>query len=182
MNEATATLLAAIIAALVSIIVLLVQVFSSTDAEARGAHRQIIETYLAEIAEALHSIIATSEIMMKTKSDASYNEWKRKAHVSQEKLRSIRGKVRYPLWGIDEGLRVMIRVPNWITHFKKRVPESRKVLDAADALSIALDNAIRYSYSRGRPPTFIERWIVGRKAKALRSLFEKAMRNKTKRS
>lgn len=178
MDESTATLFAAIIAAVVSIIVLLLQVLSAYDAESRGAHRQIIEPYLADLGESLHSILATSEIMMKAKSDVSYNEWKRKAHTSQDALRAIRGKVRYPLWGIDEGIRVMIRVPNWITHFKKRVPGSREVLDAADDLRITLDDVIRHSYSWGRPPTVCERWRVARRATALRSLFEEAMRNR----
>lgn len=178
MVETTATLLAAIIAAVASIVVFLFQVLSSYDAESRGAHRQIIEPYLADIGESLHSILATSEIMMKAKTDVSYNEWKRKAHVSQDTLKGIRGKVRYPLWGIDEGIRVMIRVPNWITHFKTRVPGSRKMLDTADALRITLDDVIRNSYSRGRPPTVLDRWKVARKARALRALFDAAMSNR----
>ena len=71
MTIATATLFAAGIAAFSAAVNLIWRMTSAKDAEARGAHRQIIQPHLENLGECVHAIVATSAILMKTKSDAS---------------------------------------------------------------------------------------------------------------
>lgn len=71
------------------------------------------------------------------------------------KLKQLRWKIRYPLWGIDEGLKTIGRLHDWSLHFKKTPEEAKKLLDQGDMLRKAIDKVIKSSYINGRPPSII---------------------------
>ena len=178
MTDPTATLISAVIAAGAGIVVIILQVIGDWGSESRGAHRLIIQPYLEKLGEAIFSIVATCDIMLKTKTDESHASWKAKAHGAQVSLKDIRAKIRYPLWGLDEGIRALTRLPNWTALFRRRPVEAKALLKRADQLRWAIDLAVRHSYTYGRPPIFYESYLVSYRTKQIRKLFESASKNR----
>ncbi|HKH61081.1 MAG TPA: hypothetical protein VKA49_09635, partial [Flavitalea sp.] len=62
-----ATLVAAIIAAFLSLLTLL----ATKSTEIRAAHRKTLESFIYDISDSVHQLIATSNILLKNKSEES---------------------------------------------------------------------------------------------------------------
>jgi hypothetical protein len=170
-DQPTSTLIAASIAALSSLWVLIGNTRASRCSEMRVAHRKALEPHVAVIGEALHNIIATSSILLKAKTDVSINNWRIRSADAQTKLKEIRPKVRYSLWGIDEGIRTITRIPNWVEHARIRPTVATSLLSSAGALRCALDHAIRHSYSHGTLPSWWACFRVTYHAKQCRKVY-----------
>jgi hypothetical protein len=161
MTVEQATLIAAIIAATASAFQIVISAFSSRDAEFRAAHRKILEPHLSDLGFSMHQLLASSKMYMQRygRQQALAN-WRNRAEEASHRLKDLRRQVRYPLWGIDEGIRTLTRVFHWVSHLQEH-PEAAEVLFiASDKLRQALDEAIRNSYQAGRPPNTIEVWKV----------------------
>ncbi len=122
---------------------------------------------MAGLGEALHEIMACSRITHKTKSTETLEKWDENASRAQATLKEIRPKLKYPLWGLDEGLNIMTRVPDWNTHYKNDPELATQFLDKADALRKELDDAVRISYSTGNPPSRFRAWRVSQAVAAI---------------
>jgi hypothetical protein len=85
-DRGTATLIAAIIAAISSLIVL----FSKRGAEIRTARRKSLEKYISDLSSSIHQLIATSNILLKAKTSESQTNWKVKAESAKDQLKKIR--------------------------------------------------------------------------------------------
>ena len=171
MTVETATLIAASIAAAASVVVLLVNLRAQRRAELRVVHRQTLDTSVGELGEALHQVVACANILLKTKSDEARERWKCRGAQASVSLKSLRPKLRYPLWGIDEGLRVLSRVPDWADHARVDDSRAKTLIERADKLRRALDYAIRRSYRNGRSPSLHERVRVRYQATRCRRVF-----------
>ena len=97
-SSETATLVAAGVAALSSLATLVIQLFTQKRAEFRMSHRKMLETDISAISEALHSTLATSNILSKAKTEESIQNWRARAETAKETLKSMRVKHRYDLW------------------------------------------------------------------------------------
>ncbi len=75
------------------------------------------------------------------------------------------------VYGIDEGLRVMSRVPHWIQHLRVRADDAQDLLDAADELRERLDRTIARSYRRGQPPGLVDQRRVAKHAERIEDLW-----------
>lgn len=171
MTTETATLIAASIAATSSVAVLAVSWFAQFRAELRVAHRQTLDAYIAELGESLHQIVACADIMLKTKSEEAHESWKCRGATASASLKNLRPKVRYPLWGLEEGLRVLSRVPDWADHARVDPVRAKALIAKADKLRRALDDATRRSYRSGRCPSLYERIRVSYHAAQCRKVF-----------
>ena len=60
------------------------------------------------------------------------------------------------LWGLDEGLRVLERLPDWCSHARSDKARASKMLRHATSLRYIIDNTVMRCYSEGRRPTILE--------------------------
>lgn len=151
------TLVAAVIAAIVASISLFVTTRTQRLSELRAVQRRTLEPHLLVLGEALHNVLASSRIYLKTRSAGSAAKWLGNAHTAQNELKNLRPKLRYPLWGVDETIRVLSRIPNWIEHLRSEPARAEALLNAANALRERLDKCVRKCYRDGREPSWMER-------------------------
>ncbi len=154
------TLVAALIAAAVSIATLVVNVATQRSAELRRAHRDTLENFIHDLGESLHSTVATSNILLKAQTDPAILNWRARADAAQAKLKELRMKLRYPLWGLDKGLNTISRLHNWVEHARAYPTYSENILRRGKSLGRTLDSTIRKCYMRGRSPRIDERLRV----------------------
>ena len=116
--------------------------------------RLLLRPHVTQLGEELHNIVAMSNVACKRflagKDIASDVD---KIRLSSQRLEELRRKVRYPLKEIDLGIRDIIRLPGWFEHAKSDNQRRTGLLEAADKLKSALDDAIRQSYIDGVPPS-----------------------------
>ena len=74
---------------------------------------------------------------------------------------------------MDEALRTLTRVNNWITHFKSNVSAGWDLLDKADKLREIVDEALMAVIDSGERPTREMRQKVNDATMALRLQYQK---------
>jgi hypothetical protein len=156
MDQGLATLIAALIAALAS----LMSWLSMKPAEIRTANRKTLEMVIYELSTSVHQLIATSNILLKNRTEESRGNWKEKAEVAKEMLKQIRPKIRYSLWGIDESLQTLTRLPDYTLYTLADTKVAQKVVRRGSRLGDAIDRCIRDCYLNGRAPSLYERWTI----------------------
>jgi hypothetical protein len=168
-TEGTATLAAAIVAAIAAVASLGVTTFSAYRREMRNAQRDALQPHLASLANAIHQTVATSFNQQKAQSPAVAERWRSRGKESAKTLESVRLAVRYPLPGLDEGLKNLTRVPDWVAH-RRGQPSVGELLAHADSLATALHATIEASWRLGRPPGWLRRRRLTRRVNALRAV------------
>lgn len=171
-DTATGTLAAAVIAAVAAIGSLVVTTISGYRREGREAQRAALQPHLAPLADAIHQTVATSSMQHKALVDGKRElaaKWRKRGTDASSDLERIRLEVRYPLPGVDEGLRSLTRIPNWVAH-RKGGDEGGALLQQADSLAKALHRAIESSWRRGRPPGTFTRHRLTRRVGAVRAV------------
>ena len=171
------TLIAAIIAALASLITLILNFFASRASEFRAAHREILKPHLHDLSQALYSTIATTKILSEAKTEPAIENWRERANDAKSQLKDLRIRLRYPLWGITDSMNTLSRIPDWIEHARPLPSKhSSALFKRGRSLGIYLDGAIRNSYAKGRPPTWVDRarvafakWRLERTYKGMKS-------------
>jgi hypothetical protein len=163
-----ATLLAAGIAAVASVLIVFLNTATNRGAAMRAAHRSILEPHLGPLGEAIHEIASGAVI---TYGRATRGEGPANAQVNAknaaESLKARRPLVKYSLDGLDGPLRVLGYAPDWVATYKGD-PTGQKLVDGIQDLAARLDTVIGRSYRRGRPPTWSERRGLERRTKKIR--------------
>jgi len=167
MTTELATLIAAAIAATASV----AELFFNRFSENRASFRALLQPIIAQLGEAMYSIVASANVMVETTTTVQFSNWYGKAIKEREKLKALRSKARYPLWGLDEGIRVLIRVPDWASHARSDKKRADKLLKRADALRHVMDVVALRCYRNGRLPDLLEVWQVKYRAWQCRSVF-----------
>lgn len=155
-DEGTATLAAAIIAAIFSLLTLL----STRPTEIRAANRKTLETYIPDLSDAIHQLIAISNILLKNKTEESRGNWRQKAEEAKSILKEIRPKIRYSLWGLEDYILSLTRLPDFTLYTLDDIEVAKKVVKRGTRLGDSLDNCIRKCYLNGRTPRFYELWTL----------------------
>ena len=168
MTTQDATLIAAVIAAVAAV----AKLFFDRFAEGRSSTRQLLQPLIAEMGDAVYSIVATCSVLVEAESPQKFKSWYTKACREREKLKLLRPKARYPLWGIDEGLRVLQRLPDWCSHARSDKQRAAKMLKHASALRHMIDITALRCYRNGRQPDLLERAQVRLHAWRCRRVFE----------
>jgi hypothetical protein len=165
--------LAAGIAAGASVLNLVLRAHSERRAELRETNRKALEPFAVELGGALHSIVACSYLIVHRRDDSRQQpKWRARAEKARETLRAVRPKVRYQLWGLDEGIQILTRIPDWVVRNHGNLERVVSVLEGASDLVVSLDGSIQRCYRYGRPPSVIERWRVTRRVRNLRSRWD----------
>jgi hypothetical protein len=167
------TLYAALIAAVVSIFSLLINLFTQRRMEWRTAQRKSLEDFVHDLGEAIHSTIATSNILLKARTDESIQNWRERATEAKEELKKLRPKLRYPLWGITESINTLSRLPDWVEHARKCPDYAQDIFEKGHSLGKSLDRVIRKCYLRGRSPRLCERLFIRFRQWQLENSYEK---------
>lgn len=172
------TLLAAVIAAVVSLVTLLLNILTTRSAELRKVHRDVLTTHIHDLGDCLHQTIATSNIILKNKTDESVANWREKATSAKTRLKTLRIKLRYPLWGLDSSFKTISLLPDWIEHVRQYPEHSAVVLKRGNALGQLLDRTIRKCYMRGRSPSWFEIQVANHRRRQLERAYE-TFKNRT---
>lgn len=172
-DESTATLVAAGIAAVAAIFTLLATLLGDRRAEMRAAHRLALQAYLEPLGEGIHRTAASATILRRRFVEGSDpTPWRDAGRTGADALKDVRSKVKYTLYGLDEPLRTLSRMPEWVATYKD-VPKTNadELLEAMQTLAGSVDAAIRRSYRRGLPPGWIRRWRLKRLTAKVRRLW-----------
>ena len=163
------TLVAALVAALASVITL----FAQRRSELRVAHRKALDSHIGNLSNVIHQTVATSTIIIKTRSLGGLENWRKRAATATQQLKEIRPQLRYPLWGLDEALLSLSRLPDWVEHARDYPGHALGLVERGRRLAKALDFGVRRSYLHGRPPRWYERALVSWRTKQFRTYYEK---------
>lgn len=158
-DQASATLIAAIVAASSSLIGVFVNIYNGRVLPKREALRKVLEVELTNIGSCLYLIVALSQKMVDAKSVDSFSNFQEMAEKQRQELNKLRSKLRYSLWGLDHGLREIRSIPFYIGHYKNSRPNisATKLVRLATKLRMALDAAILLTYVSGTPPALWSR-------------------------
>lgn len=169
MDVGFATFLAAIIAALASLVSLVYR----KDFESKAAYRKVLDSILNDLSEAIHETVATSNIIVKTSTKEGLKNWSAKADNAKKKLKVLTYRTRYSLYGLEDGMRTLSRLPDWAEH-KRNIPnEINPLLKKAGRLKYWLDYSIRKSYFRGTSPNSFQKMMVNYSAYSLRKAYNR---------
>lgn len=173
MKASTATLIAACIAALAATTTLLGTLFGARRAEMRASHRLALNPYLVELGDSIHQIVASTVVLRKrVEKGQDTQDWKEKAQNGVTVLHKVRRNSKYVLYGLDEPLRTLCRMPDWISTYKDVANTNvDDLLKQMRKLAGDVDDAIRWSYRRGLPPGLLRRWWLRRRVKRIKKLW-----------
>lgn len=144
--------LASLATSVVSILAAVFSIWNATASERRAAYRQLLSAKISELGDCLFSELAQCNTYVNR--NFNHDHWITDAKNTADRIQKLRTELRYPLWGIDNPLKQLSRVAGRIQHFKKRsIHDAKRYLEAANSLRDALDDAIKYSYEHGKPPS-----------------------------
>ena len=164
----TATLIAALIAASAS----LLKLFADRQSEDRGAYRRQLEPVVKDLGQAVYEVVAISFVLREAR-PGQVQAWCDRAEQAKAKLTKVRPRARYPLWGLDEGLRTLERLPGWMMHVREQPQRASRLIAAANDLRKMLDVTVLRCYRWGRSPSLMERAQVRLHSWRCRRQFEK---------
>ncbi len=173
-SEGEATFYAAVIAAAISLISLVFTFISNSSADLKAARRATLSSSFSELGALLYELVALSVKMKNMKTSDNFDLTRKKAEDTSEKIDDLRRKTRYPLWGLDGGLRTIRWVPVYIAHLKHERDGERagKIIYLSTALRESIDRAICHAYFTGSPPTARQKLVVWWRARCLRKYFD----------
>jgi hypothetical protein len=167
-----ATLIAAGVAAVAGVVKIASDAVSARGVATGAAHRSILEPHLPGLATNIHAVVAGAVLCHKRAKDSKPpGEALRHAKAAADVLKASRLEVKYVLPGLQEPLRTITRVPDWISTFKGDA-SADPFIESVQRLSRTIDATIARSYQRGRPPTRWEQWRLGRQAAGTRDAWE----------
>jgi hypothetical protein len=156
LNEGVATLYAALVAAFFSLLTLL----AKKPTEIRAANRRTLEGYIFDLSDSIHQLTAISNILLKNKSPLSRNNWSRRAERAKVVLKALRPKIWYSLWGLENHILSLTRLPDYTLYTLENKETAKKVVRHGSKLGGAIDKCIRNCYLNGRSPKIWELWVI----------------------
>lgn len=172
MTQPEATLIAAVIAASATVITLLFTLMNKRGEEYRTAHRAVVVEDLKAIGKCVHEVLALSNIQMKTMAGTQHPERYRNAAAAAKRLKEMRLDVRYTLWGIDDALRTLSRLPDWIGHAKLSPETAHILFKQAKVIGEQIDIAVRVAYIDSRSPSRYRLFCINRAVKRFKKTYE----------
>jgi hypothetical protein len=166
------TLIVAGIAAIASLANVFLTRRGALKAELRVARRKSLEPYVVELGESLHQTLACAKVLMMTSSKEASDRWRARGSTAKEKLKTLRPKLRYALPDVDEGLRVLSRIPDWADHLRSDPARAKRLLRNANLLRFGVDLAVRAVYVRGNEVSLVHSLWVSYFAWRCRNVFD----------
>lgn len=167
-----ATLIAAAIAAATGVAKLVSDAMSARGSASRAAHRSVLEPHLDELARSIHGVVAGAVVVHRRLQDSKTpGKALENSQAAADALKTYRLKVKYSLPGLDEPLRTLTRVPNWIATYNGDASGDSLIV-CLQQLSRRVDITIARSYRRGRPPSRWEQQRLARESIQARKAWE----------
>jgi hypothetical protein len=171
LDKETVTLIAACIAASTSILSVMIGLLANRASEFRAAHRKTIEPVIYELSESIYGFIAICVKMVKVKSPDRLQEYLDLAKVERDKLERLRRKIRYVLFGLDEAIQLIAGSAVHLTHIANNEEELSGYISELTDLRKIIDEIIRLSYAKGKPPSKRQIQILNRQVYVCKRMF-----------
>lgn len=174
LDQGVATTGAAILAAIASLVSLVLTIRAGRQSEMRVAHRARIDIYLTELSEDIHTVIAGITIIRKRVAIGSdTSQWQATAKSAGNRIDIIRRRTRYVFEGFDESLRQMALASDHIATYKD-LPNTNveDLLKAYKVVSDQLNKALARQYRRGMPSGWFTCWRLSRACKSVSAAWE----------
>jgi hypothetical protein len=163
---------AAIFVGFLSFIGLCIGFYLSKKSEYRIAYRKVIEEKYSNVGSLLYQIVAISKVIIsKYQQNQSVTEKIKLCDKLKSDLDKYRLLVRYSLWGLDEALNMMKKLPSYALRCNSRIEIGYKLIESATEVRKALDDAIMNSYLHGKNPSSKAVRRVNRCAKKLDDIY-----------
>lgn len=136
---------------------------------ARTAYREKVSDLADRLGATTYQLLASCDVYLKKwekhgtdpypqlDQEKSFREseqkWLSKACECAAELRQLRYLLRYKLYGMDDAIKTLTRVNNWITHYKRNVVDGWKFLGNADELRKSIDQVLMAVIDSGSRPT-----------------------------
>jgi hypothetical protein len=172
-DQGFAALVAAGVAAVTSLMTLVLTARVASRSEMRAAHREIIRPFLEELGPVLHQIIASITIMRKrTVRGSDTRDWQARGKKASEELENIRRRTLYVFPGLSDGFRELTRATDHISTYKA-LPDTNvdELVDAYQILVNQLHATIASSYRKGLPRGLWHRFHLWRQVARIRRLW-----------
>ncbi|MFF3221549.1 hypothetical protein ACFYV7_02030 [Nocardia suismassiliense] len=153
MTQATATTLAAFVAATASLVALAVAMIRDRRTELRASRREGLRPHVDELATATWECVAVAVVIAaKANSDQKVTEWITRGRSASESLKRLRLPIRYTVPGLEGPIRTLSLIPDWAAHVRKDAARSTELSARATDLRKAIDACIIRVTIAGLPP------------------------------
>ncbi len=174
LDAGVSTALAAIIAAVASLLSLIFTIRASKRSELRVAHRESVKPYLEQLSDDVHTVIAGVVIMRKRAAlDSDVTDWQLKAKQAGSRIEDVRRKSRYVLPGLDAAFRQLALASDHVATYKKLAGTNADALVSAyQILADRVNRALRRTYRDGVPTGWWGSWRLKLAAEKVVSLWD----------
>lgn len=139
----------------------------------KSAVRELMNADLQKIGNAIYHLVAKSKQIIDAESDDRRARLRTETDEIRKEFKELRGRVRYSLWGIEDGLREINSATFYAWHYVHKKNEGKILVDKLTSLRKALDNAIVDAFHMGRPPTWRQRMIIAWRVSSVRRFHKK---------
>jgi hypothetical protein len=161
LSKEDATVLAAMVAALAALVSALAAIVSARNRESRDSHRALLVQLVSQLGTAIHGTVASCQVfVIRVRNGGALDIWLERARKSSGRLKKQIPRVKYPLWGIEDGLRVIARLPDLLSHHRKNPDKAEALFEQGERVRLLIDSVIFECYTRGRSPSSAERKSV----------------------
>lgn len=141
----------------------------------QNARREAIQTYVPGLARSTWQCVAAPRTMLnKTPGSAGAANWKARGSEAAAELSSVRLEVRHLLPGLEEPLRALTRVPDWVVHKHSNndLAAAQEICDDATQLRELIDRCIVSVTVNGERPDSGDIVAAQRLAEAIRKRYD----------
>ncbi|HEX8111030.1 MAG TPA: hypothetical protein VF516_25040 [Kofleriaceae bacterium] len=111
MDQQTVTLVAAGVAATASLSNVIVNVYFARRMSRESQFRDLLKPHMVVLGETLHAVVACSRVVgARAQQGIDTRSWLKKAQDACNQLKQLHRQVKYPLWGVSEGIRELTRL------------------------------------------------------------------------
>lgn len=166
--------IAAIIAAVASVLNLVVSSVAQYRADLRKARRETLAPHLLELSENAYAVIARTSGYLESSDPQARSRRREKAREAANSLDSVRRKSRLFLGEISEAIHTLVILPRLAEHVVDSPERKQHLIPLATEVRRALDKCLREAFVDGRFPTPSEESAVKSAAAALREFFSES--------
>lgn len=146
----------------------------------KDSYRRLLEPYIIKLGDHCYQSIAIANTLNeRIKKGQNRASWLAKHRNNRVELEHIRLAVRYTLWGCDEGLRCLIRLPTWINLCYKDQQTCAKLIEQGNILRQYIDKVAFNSLETGTSPSSYSIYKINKHAKIMNKIYNDHMRKKT---
>jgi hypothetical protein len=164
----------AAVSIVVSALVSVIAITSNRRGEARNRLRDLTAEAMSAASRPMYDVVACTGVWVERQQNPQ-DAWKRRADEAAEAVKAARGAARIPLKGCDESLRVLARLPSWVSHKNgPQRPVAVQMVEMATQLRGLLEETMYACYWEGRRPTAAEVRRLDDLAVGVRRLWNRA--------